>query len=53
MWEYRIVTSSVWMSVDILNTLGKDEWELIVVVRVGDFYAHYFKRPLVFEPVPF
>lgn len=50
-WEYRIWGSSLPITVEELNELGSEGWELVSVIRWTPKlyeirYAYYFKRPV-------
>jgi hypothetical protein len=44
-WQYHRVESHDPMTVDDLDTLGRDGWELCGVLRSGGVLVHTFRRP--------
>ena len=48
MWEYKKVTSYTQLTVDELNKLGEEGWELVSIIvhpDSNDFkYVHFLKR---------
>ena len=53
-WEYKILNYSSRFTIskeDILNSAGKDGWELVSVIdnNNDDWIIFYFKRPLIGE----
>lgn len=47
-WEYKLInkdtTGEARLTEDELNALGKDGWELVGVVPLGDAVQFFFKR---------
>ena len=45
-WEYRVEISENWFGQVVLNSAGRNGWELVNIIFDGNRYYLYLKRPL-------